>query len=280
MVVVVEQHGSGGPGVVQGAPCSNGGLSGKPCPPITSVDGQYGSYEVVGGSSSSYLAPGMTYSGGKIYPVGYFTKDNPVRGSPGVPSFAAGSPISEGKYFSGNPIIPSHSSSSASIASSAIVFQPVGSGGVQPCAVGSSGSRGPCSLSGSGVHSSASVSGSSESRYHPCGSVSQGPCSPPGTGSISHSSTSQSSSKVILQPCGSKSSSAGNPCISVSSSVSSGGHDGSPQPDPSVVAQPCGSSGKMPCRSIRDILAQVKPLGPQLADPKVFLPQGQLHGSS
>ncbi|VFV21192.1 corneodesmosin-like [Lynx pardinus] len=277
VVVVVEQHGSGGPGLAQGSPCSSGGLPGKPCPPITSVDKSYGSYEVVGGSSDSYLVPGMTYSGGKIYPVGYFTKDNPVKGSPGVPSFAAGPPISEGKYFSSNPIISSHSSSSSNIypsgASSAIVFQPVGSGGVQPCGVGS---KGPCSLSSSGVHSSSSVSSSSS--FHPCGSVSQGPCSPPGTGSFSGSSSSQSSGKIILQPCGSKSSSSGHPCISVSSSTLSGGPDGSPQPDPSAGAKPCGSgsSGKIPCRSIRDILAQVKPLGPQLADPEVFLPQGEV----
>uniref|UniRef100_A0A673T4W7 Corneodesmosin n=1 Tax=Suricata suricatta TaxID=37032 RepID=A0A673T4W7_SURSU len=270
VVVVVEQHGSGGPGLTQGSPCSSGGLPGKPCPPITSVDKSYGSYEVVGGSSDSYLVPGMTYSGGKIYPVGYFTKDNPVKGSPGVPSFAAGPPISEGKYFSSNPIIPSQSG-----ASSAIVFQPVGSGGVQPCGVGS---KGPCSLSSSGVHSSSSVSSSSS--FHPCGGVSQGPCSPPGTGSFSgsSSSSSQSTGKIILQPCGSKSSSSGHPCISVSSSTLSGGPDGSPQPDPSAGAKPCGpsSSGKIPCRSIRDILAQVKPLGPQLADPEVFLPQGEL----
>lgn len=280
VVVVVEQHGSGGPGVVQGAPCSNGGPPGKPCPPITSVDKSYGSYEVVGGSSNSYLAPGMTYSGGKIYPVGYFTKDNPVRGSPGVPSFAAGPPISEGKYFSSNPIIPSHSSSSSNIyqsgASSAIVFQPVGSGGVQPCGVGSTGPKGPCSLSGSAVHSSSSIPSSSGSSYHPCGSVSQGPCSSPGTGSFSGSSSSQSAGKIILQSCGSKSSPSGHPCTSVSSSALSGGLDGSPQPDPSAGAKPCGSSGKMPCRSIRDILARVKPLGPQLADPEVFLPQGEL----
>ncbi|CAD7677586.1 unnamed protein product [Nyctereutes procyonoides] len=272
VVVVVEQHGSGGPGGVQGAPCSTGGLPGKPCPPITSVDKSYGSYEVVGGSSDSYLVPGMTYSGGKIYPVGYFTKDNPVKGSPGAPSFAAGPPISEGKYFSSNPIIPSHSSSSSSIyqsgASSAIVFQPVGSGGVQPCGVGS---KGPCSLSGSGVHSSSSVSSSSS--FHPCGGVSQEPCSPPGTGTFGGRSSSQSSGKIILQPCGSKSSSSGHPCISVSSALS-GGPDGSPQPDPSAGAKSCGS-GKLPCRSIRDILAQVKPLGPQLADPEVFLPQGE-----
>lgn len=277
MVVVVEQHGSGGPGVVHGAPCSNGGPPGKPCPPITSVDKSYGGYEVVGGSSDSYLAPGMTYSGGKIYPVGYFTKENPVKGSPGVPSFAAGPPISEGKYFSSNPIIPSHSSSSSSIyhqsgASSAIVFQPVGSGGVQPCRTGSTGSKGPCS----GVHSSSSISSSSGSSYHPCGSVSQGPCSPPGTGSLSGSSSSQSSGKVILQPCGSKSSSSGHPCISVSSPMSSGNPGGSPQPDLSAGAKPCGHPGQMSCRSIRDILAQVNPLGPQLADPKVFLPQGEL----
>ncbi|XP_015992335.2 corneodesmosin [Rousettus aegyptiacus] len=280
VVVVVEQHGSGGPGVVQGAPCSNGGLSGKPCPPITSVDKSYGGYEVVGGSSDSYLVPGMTYSGGKIYPVGYFTKDNPVKGSPGVPSFAAGPPISEGKYFSSNPIIPSHSSSSSNIyqsgASSAIVFQPVGSGGVKLCGVGSTGSKGPCSPSGSGIHSSSSVSSGSGSSYHPCGSASQGPCSPPGTGSFSGSSSSQSSGKIILQPCGSKSSSPGHPCISASSSTLSGGPDGSPHPDPSAGAKPCGSSGKMPCRSIRDILAKVKPLGPQLADPEVFLPHGEL----
>ncbi|XP_032193966.1 corneodesmosin [Mustela erminea] len=276
VVVVVEQHGSGGPGGVQGAPCNSGGLPGKPCPPITSVDKSYGSYEVVGGSSDSYLVPGMTYSGGKIYPVGYFTKDNPVKGSPGVPSFAAGPPISEGKYFSSNPIIPSHSSSSSNVyqsgSSSAIVFQPVGSGGVQPCAVGS---KGPCSLSSSGAHSSSSISSSSS--FHPCGGVSQGPCSPPGPGSFSGTSSSQGNGKIILQPCGSKSSSSGHPCISVSSSTLSGGPDGSPQPDPSAGAKPCGpsSSGKLPCRSIRDILAQVKPLGPQLADPEVFLPQGE-----
>ncbi|XP_008589432.1 PREDICTED: corneodesmosin [Galeopterus variegatus] len=282
VVVVVEQHGSGGPGVVQGAPCSSGGLPGKPCPPITSVDKSYGGYEVVGGSSNSYLVPGMTYSGGKIYPVGYFTKDNPVKGSPGVPSFAAGPPISEGKYFSSNPIVPSHGSSSSSVyqsgASSAIVFQPVGSGGVQPCGVGFTGSKGPCSPSSSRVHSSSSISVNSGSSSHPCGSASQGPCSPSGTGSFSGSSSSQSGGKIILQPCGSKSSSSGHPCTSVSSSTLSGGPDGSPQPDPSAGAKPCGpsSSGRIPCRSIRDVLAQVKPLGPQLADPEVFLPQGGL----
>uniref|UniRef100_A0AAA9STY5 Corneodesmosin n=1 Tax=Bos taurus TaxID=9913 RepID=A0AAA9STY5_BOVIN len=288
VVVVVEQHGSGGPGgpgVGQRVPCLNGGPPGKPCPPITSVD-QYGSYEVVGGSSNSYLVPGMTYSGGKIYPVGYFTKEGPIKGSPGVPSFAAGPPISEGKYFSGNPIIPSHSSSSSNIyqsgASSTVVFQPVGSGGVQPCVVGSSGSKGPCSLSSSGVSSSSSISSSSSSSFHPCGGVSQGPCSPPGTGSLSGSSSSLSGGKIILQPCGSKSSAPGHPCISVSSSTLSGGPNGSPQPDPSAGAKPCGpgNSGKTPCRSIRDILAQVKPLGPQLADPEVFLPQGDLPNSS
>ncbi|EPY85416.1 corneodesmosin-like protein [Camelus ferus] len=277
VVVVVEQHGSGGPGV----PCSSDGLPGKPCPPITSVN-QYGSYEVVGGSSDSYLVPGMTYSGGKIYPVGYFTKDNPVKGSPGAPSFAAGPPISEGKYFSSNPIIPSHSSSSSNIyqsgGSSTVVLHPVGSGGVRLCGVGS---KGPCSLPSSGVHSSSSLSSSSGSSFHPCGGVSQGPCSPPGTGSFSGSSSSQSSGKTVLQPCGSKSSSSGHPCISVSSSSLSGGPVGSPQPDPSAGAKPCGprSPGKIPCRSIRDILAQVKPLGPQLADPEVFLPQEELSDS-
>uniref|UniRef100_G3UKS7 Corneodesmosin n=2 Tax=Loxodonta africana TaxID=9785 RepID=G3UKS7_LOXAF len=280
VVVVVEQHGSGGPSTVQGAPCSNGGLPGKPCPPITSVVDKFnGGYEVVGGSSNNYLVPGMTYSGGKIYPVGYFTKENPVKGSPGVPSFAAGPPISEGKYFSSNPIIPSHSSSSSNIhqsgTSSVVVFQPVGSGGVQPCRTGSTGSKGPCSLSGSGVHSSSS---SSSSSFHPCGSVSQGPCSPPSTGPFIGSSSSQSSGKTILQPCGSKSSSSGQPCISVSTLALSGGPEGSPKPDPSTGAKPCGSStsGKIPCRSIRDILAHVKPLGPQLTDPEVFLPQGEL----
>uniref|UniRef100_A0A2K5Q781 Corneodesmosin n=1 Tax=Cebus imitator TaxID=2715852 RepID=A0A2K5Q781_CEBIM len=273
VVVVVEQHGSGGPGVVPGAPCSNGGLPGKPCPPITSVDKSYGGYEVVGGSSDSYLVPGMTYNKGKIYPVGYFTKDNPVRGSPAAPSFAAGPPISEGKYFSSNPIIPSQSG-----ASSAIVFQPVGTGGVQLCGGGSTGSKAPCSSSSSQVHISSSVSSSSGSPYHPCGSASQSPCSPPGTGSFGSSSSSQSSAKIILQPCGSKSSSSGHPCMSVSSVTLTGGPDGSPHPDPSAGAKPCGSSsaGKIPCRSIRDILAQVKPLGPQLADPEVFLPQGEL----
>nr|XP_002809143.3 corneodesmosin [Pongo abelii] len=273
VVVVVEQHGSGAPGVVQGPPCSNGGLPGKPCPPITSVDKSYGGYEVVGGSSDSYLVPGMTYSKGKIYPVGYFTKENPVKGSPGVPSFAAGPPISEGKYFSSNPIIPSQSG-----ASSAIAFQPVGTGGVRLCGGGSTGSKGPCSPSSSRVPSSSSISSSSGSPYHPCGSSSQSPCSPPGTGSFSSSSSSQSSGKIILQPCGSKSSSSGHPCMSVSSLTLTGGPDGSPHPDPAAGAKPCGSSsaGKIPCRSIRDILAQVKPLGPQLADPEVFLPQGEL----
>uniref|UniRef100_A0A2K6FBF0 Corneodesmosin n=1 Tax=Propithecus coquereli TaxID=379532 RepID=A0A2K6FBF0_PROCO len=274
VVVVVEQHGSGGPGVVQGAPCSSGGLPGKPCPPIASVDKPYGGYEVVGGSSDSYLVPGMTYSKGKIYPVGYFTKENPVKGSPGVPSFAAGPPISEGKYFSSNPIIPSHSSS----ASSAIVFQPVGTGGVQLCGVGSTGSKGPCSPSSSGVRITSSISSSSGSSYHPCGGASQGPCLPPGPGSFSGSSSSQSGGKIILQPCGSKSSSSGHPCLSASSSTLSGGPDGSPQPDPSAGTKLCGSgsSGRTPCRSIRDVLAQVKPLGPQLADPEVFLPQGEV----
>ncbi|XP_048204097.1 corneodesmosin [Perognathus longimembris pacificus] len=278
VIVVVEQHGSGGPGVVQSMPCSNGGLQGKPCPPITSVQQSYGGYEVVGGSSNSYLVPGMTYSGGKIYPVGYFTKDNPVRGSPGVPTFAAGAPVSEGKYFSSNPIIPSHSSSGSNIYQSgpspAIVFQPVGAGGVQPCGIGSTGSKGPCSQSSSTVHISSSGSSAS---YHPCSGVSQGPCSPPGTGPIRGSSNSLSGGKIILQPCSSKSSSSGYPCISVSSSTLSGGPDGSPHPDLSAGARPCGprSSGRVPCRSIRDILAQVKPLGPQLADPEVFLPQEQ-----
>ncbi|KAB0392013.1 hypothetical protein E2I00_012246, partial [Balaenoptera physalus] len=228
VVVVVEQHGSGGPRVGQSVPCSNGGLPGKPCPPITSVD-KYGSYEVVGGSSDSYLVPGMTYIRGKIYPVGHFIKEHPIKGSPRVPSFAAGAPISEGKYFSSNPIIPSHSSSSSNIyqsgASSAIVFQPVGSGGVPPYGVGSKGSKEPCSLSSSGVHSSSSLSSSSGSSFHPCGGVSQ--------------------------------------------------HD------PSAGAKPCGfgGSGTIPCHSIWDILTQVKPLGPQLADPEVFLPQGELPNS-
>uniref|UniRef100_A0A8C8YSR6 Corneodesmosin n=1 Tax=Prolemur simus TaxID=1328070 RepID=A0A8C8YSR6_PROSS len=282
VVVVVEQHGSGGPGVVQGAPCSSGGLPGKPCPPITSVDKSYGGYEVVGGSSDSYLVPGMTYSKGKIYPVGYFTKENSVKGSPGVPSFAAGPPISEGKYFSSNPIIPSHSSSGSGVhasgASSAIVFQPVGTGGVRLCGVGSTGSKGPCSPSGSGVRITSSSSSSSGSSSHPCGGASQGPCSPPGPGSFSGSSSSQSGGKIILQPCGSTSSSSGHPCLSVSSSTLSGGPNGSPQPDPSAGAKPCGSSssGRIPCRSIRDVLAQVKPLGPQLADPEAFLPQGEV----
>nr|XP_003473812.1 corneodesmosin [Cavia porcellus] len=272
VVVVVEQHGSGGPGVVQGVPCSNGGPSGKPCPPITSVQQPYGGYEVVGGSSDSYLVPGMTYSKGKIYPVGYFTKDGPVRGAPGAPPLAAGPPISEGKYFSSNPIIPSRTSSGSFQGGMppAIVFQPVGSGGVQPCGVSIAGSKGPCGPSGSGVH----ISGSSSS-YQPCGSSSQGPCSPSGLSSLSGSSS--SGTKVILQPCGSKSVSAGHPCISVSSSTLSGGPDGSPQPDPSAGAKPCGlnSPGSIPCRSIRDILTRIQPLGPQLADPAVFLPQGE-----
>ncbi|XP_053459458.1 corneodesmosin [Nycticebus coucang] len=279
VVVVVEQHGSGGPRVVPGSPCSTGGLPGKPCPPITSVDKSYGGYEVVGGSSDSYLVPGMTYSKGKIYPVGYFTKDNPVKGSPGVPSFAAGPPVSEGKYFSSNPIVPS-SSIYPSGASSAIVFQPVGTGGVQLCG-GSTGSKGPCAPSSSRVPSSASISSSSSSSYHPCGDASQGPCSPPGSGSFSSSSSSQSGGKIILQPCGSKSSPPGHPCLSVSSSTLTGGPDGSPHPDLSAGAKPCGSSssGRLPCRSIRDVLAQVKPLGPQLVDPEVFLPQGEVHDS-
>ncbi|XP_006997380.1 corneodesmosin [Peromyscus maniculatus bairdii] len=266
VVVVVEQHGSGGPGGFQGMPCSNGGPAGKPCPPITSVQKPYGGYEVVGGSANSYLAPGMTYSGGKIYPVGYFTKDNPVRGSPGAPSFAAGPPVSEGKYFSSNPIIPSYSSSSANAyPSSGVVFQPVGTGGVQPCGTGS---KGPCSGTRIQITSS-----SSSTSFQPCGGASQGPCSPPGTGSIGGGSSSLSTGKIVLQPCGSKSSSPGYPCLSVSSSTL----NGSPQLVPSVVAKPCGlnSPGRVPCRSIRDILAQVKPLGPQLADPEVFLPQGE-----
>ncbi|XP_037055820.1 corneodesmosin isoform X2 [Peromyscus leucopus] len=269
VVVVVEQHGSGGPGGFQGMPCSNGGPAGKPCPPITSVQKPYGGYEVVGGSADSYLAPGMTYSGGKIYPVGYFTKDNPVRGSPGAPSFAAGPPVSEGKYFSSNPIIPSYSSSSANAyPSSGVVFQPVGTGGVQPCGTGS---KGPCSGTRIQITSS-----SSSTSFQPCGGASQGPCSPPGTGSIGSiggGSSSLSTGKIVLQPCGSKSSSPGYPCLSVSSSTL----NGSPQLVPSVVAKPCGlnSPGRVPCRSIRDILAQVKPLGPQLADPEVFLPQGE-----
>uniref|UniRef100_A0ABK0LNS0 Corneodesmosin n=1 Tax=Rattus norvegicus TaxID=10116 RepID=A0ABK0LNS0_RAT len=270
VVVVVEQHGSGGPGGFQGMPCSNGGPSGKPCPPITSVQKPYGGYEVVGGSADSYLVPGMTYSGGKIYPVGYFTKDNPIRGSPGSPSFAAGPPISEGKYFSSNPIIPSRSSNAYP---SGIVFQPVGSGGVQPCGTGSIGSKGPCS----GTRIQITSSGSSTS-YHPCsGGASQGPCSSPGTNSISGGSSSVSTGKIVLQPCGSKSSSSGYPCLSVPSSTLNGGLNGSPQPVPSVVLKPCGpnSPGRVPCRSIRDILTQVKPLGPQLMDPQVFLPQGE-----
>ncbi|ERE88295.1 corneodesmosin [Cricetulus griseus] len=270
VVVVVEQHGSGGPGGFQGMPCSNGGPSGKPCPPITSVQKPYGGYEVVGGSANSYLAPGMTYSGGKIYPVGYFTKDNPVKGSPGAPSFAAGPPVSEGKYFSSNPIIPSYSSSSSNAyPSSGVVFQPVGNGGVQPCGVGS---RGPCS--GSRIQIT-----SSSTSFQPCGGANQGPCSPPGPGSISigGGSSSLSTGKIVLQPCGSKSISAGYPCLSASSSALNGGLNGSPQRVTTVIAKPCGlnSPGRMPCRSIRDILAQVKPLGPQLADPQVFLPPGQ-----
>ncbi|XP_028642195.1 corneodesmosin [Grammomys surdaster] len=272
VVVVVEQHGSGGPGGFQGMPCSNGGPSGKPCPPITSVQKPYGGYEVVGGSANSYLVPGMTYSGGKIYPVGYFTKDNPIRGSPGAPSFPAGAPISEGKYFSSNPIIPSRSSSSSSGYPSGNVFQPVGSGGVQLCGTGSVSSKGPCSGTRIQITSS-----SSSTSYHPCsGGASQGPCSSPGTGSISGGSSS-STGKIILQPCGSKSSSSGYPCLSVPSSTLNGGLNGSPQPVPSVVVKPCGlnSPGRVPCRSIRNILTRVKPLGPQLVDPEVFLPQGE-----
>lgn len=271
-MVVVEQHGSGGPGGFQGVPCSNGGPSGKPCPPITSVQKPYGGYEVVGGSSNSYLVPGMTYSGGKIYPVGYFTKDNPIRGSPGAPSFAAGPPVSEGKYFSSNPIIPSRSSSSSSGYPSGVVFQPVGSGGVQLCGTGSVSSKGPCSGTRIQITSS-----SSSTSYHPCsGAASQGPCSSPGTGSISGGSSS-STGKIILQPCGSKSSSSGYPCLSVPSSTLNGGLNGSPQPVPSVGVKLCGlnSPGRVPCRSIRNILTQVKPLGPQLMDPEVFLPQGE-----
>ncbi|XP_004624560.1 corneodesmosin [Octodon degus] len=203
VVVVVEQHGSGGPGAVQGFPCSNGGPAGKPCPPIASVQQPYGGYEVVGGSSSSYLVPGMTYSGGKIYPVGYFTKDSPARGGPAAPALAAGAPVSEGKYFSGNPIVPSRTAAGAyqSGVPPAIAFQPVGSGGVQPCAGSAQGARGPAG----------------------------------------------------------------------------GGPDGSPLPDPAAGARPCGLGvpGRGPCRSIRDILAQIHPLGPQLADPAVFRPQGE-----
>ncbi|XP_007106414.1 corneodesmosin [Physeter macrocephalus] len=282
VVVVVEQHSSGGPRVGQSVPCSNGGLPDKPCPPITSVD-KYGSYEVVGGSSDGYLVPGMTYVRGKIYPVGHFVKEHPIKGSPGVPSFAAGTPISEGKYFSSNPIIPSHSSSSSNIyqsgASSAIVFQPVGSGGVLPHGIGSKGSKEPCSLSSSGVHSSSRLSSSSGSSFQPCGGVSQRPSSSPGTGSFRGSS--QSHGEIILQPCGSKSSSSGHACISVSSSTLSRGPAVSSQHDRTADANPCGfgSSGTIPCHSIRDILTQVKPLGPQLADPEVFLPPGELPNS-
>lgn len=286
VVVVVEQHGSGGPGAIQGGPCS-GGAPGRPCPPITSVQQPYGGYEVVGGSANSYLVPGLTYSGGKIYPVGYFTKDTPVRGAPGGPPLAAGPPVSEGKYFSSNPIIPSRTSSGSyqSGVPPAIVFQPVGSGGVQPCGVGSTGSKGPCGPSGSWVHISSSVQGGSSSSFHPCGGSSQGPCSPPGPGSFgsgSSSSSSPSGARVILQPCGSKSVPAGHPCVSVSSSAFSGGPDGSPQPDPSAGAKPCGRSspGRVPCRSIRDILAQIQPLGPQLADPAAFLPPAEGPASS
>ncbi|EHB16042.1 Corneodesmosin [Heterocephalus glaber] len=284
VVVVVEQHGSGGPGVIQGVPCSSGGPPGRPCPPITSVQQPYGGYEVVGGSSSSYLVPGMTYSRGKIYPVGYFTKDNPVRGAPGAPPLAAGPPVSEGKYFSSNPILPSHTSSGSFQwgVPPAIVFQPVGSGGVQPCGVSSTGSKGPCGPSGSTVHLAPSIPGASGSpSSQPCGGSSQGPCSPPGPGSFSGSTSSLPGTRV-LQPCGSKSVSAGQPCISVSSLTLSGGPDGSPQPHPSAAAKPCGlnSPGRVPCRSIRDILAQIQPLGPQLADPAVFLPQGAGPASS
>ncbi|XP_051009547.1 corneodesmosin [Acomys russatus] len=267
VVVVVDQQGSGGPGGFQGMPCSNGGPSGKPCPPITSVQQPYGGYEVVGGSANSYLVPGMTYSGGKIYPVGYFTKDHPVRGSPGAPSFAAGPPVSEGKYFSSNPIVPSYSSSSSNAYPSGMVFQPVGTGGVQPCGSGMAGSKGPCS--GTRIQI---TSGSSSTSYHPCSgaAASQGPCSSsPGTGGGSSVST----GKIVLQPCGSKSSPPGHPCRPVSSSTV----NGSPQPVPSAGVKPCGlnSPGKVPCRSIRDILARVRPLGPQLADPEVFLPEGE-----
>nr|AAH55373.1 Cdsn protein [Mus musculus] len=275
VVVVVEHHGSAGPGF-QGMPCSNGGPAGKPCPPITSVQKPYGGYEVVGGSANSYLVPGMTYSGGKIYPVGYFTKDNPIRGSPGAPSFAAGPPVSEGKYFSSNPIIPSRGSSSSSGYPVGVVFQPVGSGGVQPCGTGSVSSKGPCSGTRIQITSS-----SSSTSYHPCsGGSSQGPCSSPGTGSISGGSSSLSSGKIVLQPCGSKSTSSGYPCLSVPSSPLNGGLNGSPQPVPSVGVKLCGlnSPGRVPCRSIRNILTQVKPLGPQLMDPKVSLPQGEPQG--
>uniref|UniRef100_A0A7N4P9H9 Corneodesmosin n=1 Tax=Sarcophilus harrisii TaxID=9305 RepID=A0A7N4P9H9_SARHA len=288
VVVVVEQHGSGGNQIVGGSLCSNGGPPGKPCPPITSSN-SYGSYEVVGGSANSYLIPGMTYNKGKIYPVGYFSKENPPKGSVGVPNFAAGPPISEGKYFSSNPFISSHSSHQSGNSSPLIIYRPVGTGGVQtgssgnsvlqPCGPGSKISIGPCSSSSSSsssvVHSSSSMSSSSISS-HPCGSGyqgSKGPCSSSGSSSLS-------SSNVIFQPCGSDSTSSGKSCGSLDSSSFgskvSQSFEGSPQVDPSAGAKPCGSSnsGSIPCRSIRDLLAQVKPLGPQLADPEVFLPQG------
>uniref|UniRef100_F6RTT2 Corneodesmosin n=1 Tax=Monodelphis domestica TaxID=13616 RepID=F6RTT2_MONDO len=280
VVVVVEQHGSGGNRVVGGSPCSNGGAPGKPCSPITSSN-SYGSYEVVGGSSNSYLVPGMTYSKGKIYPVGYFSKENPPKGSPGVPNFAAGPPISEGKYFSSNPFISSHGSSvsyQSGSSSPIIIYRPVGTGGVQtgtsvlkPCGSGSQISVGPCSSSSISVSQSSSSGSSNLINSQPCGSGyqgSKGPCSSSGSNSLS-------SSNVIFKPCGSSSSSSGNPCGSLSSSsFGSGVSQGSSQIDVSAGAKPCGPS-TIPCRSIRDLLTQVKPLGPQLVDPEVFLPQGE-----
>lgn len=74
---------------------------------------QHGSSRVVGGSSNSYLVPGMTPSGAKS--TRWATSPRaPSKAPQGCLPLLLG-PVSEGKNcFSGNPIIPSRSSSSSS----------------------------------------------------------------------------------------------------------------------------------------------------------------------
>lgn len=84
VVVVVEQHGPVAPGGSKG-PCLSGGPPEQALPPSPLWTNMAAS-EVVGSSSNSYLVPGMTYSGGKIYPVGYFTKERAPSKAPRVPS--------------------------------------------------------------------------------------------------------------------------------------------------------------------------------------------------
>lgn len=116
--------------------------------------------------------PRHDHSGGKIYPVGYFTKEGPIKGSPGVPSFAAGPPSLRASTSLATPSSPAAAllapiSTSLELPHCGVPAS--GLCGVQPLCDGSLGSKGPCSLSSSGVSSSSSISSSSGSSFHPCG---------------------------------------------------------------------------------------------------------------